>query len=29
LDDLKWHEVKIQRTNADLRLTVDREHQSR
>ena len=29
LDDLKWHEVKITRTQADLSLTIDRKHSSR
>ena len=29
LDDLKWHEVKISRTQADLTLTIDRKHTSR
>ena len=29
LDDLKWHEVKITRTQADLSLTIDRKHSTR
>ena len=29
LDDLQWHEVKIVRTEADLRLIVDQKYTSR
>ena len=29
LDDLQWHEVKIVRSEADLRLTIDQKQTSR